>query len=248
MAYKKIKLFYGGSKTKTWCEFYDGPALISADSLKAGGIFHKMEYNVGMGSVSHTFKFSGKDSPNFYAMSLESDRGIYVDNIALRGSSGTFFHNINSKQLKEFYDYLNVKLIILQFGGNALPSLSSQEQVENYGSYIKSQILNVKKMAPHASILFIGPSDMSIKQGTDYVTYPLLEATRDALKNAAFESNVAFFDMYEVMGGYNSMPSWVDQNLASTDYIHFSPQGARKIATLLYTAIISEYNNYKNAK
>ncbi|MFO0434429.1 MAG: hypothetical protein ACK5ZT_04210, partial [Sphingobacteriaceae bacterium] len=35
--YKKIKLFYGGSQAKTWCEFYDGPALAGADSLLEGG-------------------------------------------------------------------------------------------------------------------------------------------------------------------------------------------------------------------
>jgi len=41
----------------------------------------------------------------------------------------------------------------------------------------------------------------------------------------------------------------VDQKLAATDYIHFSPQGARKIATLFYSAIINEYNTYlKNRK
>jgi lysophospholipase L1-like esterase len=42
------------------------------------------------------------------------------------------------------------------------------------------------------------------------------------------------------MGGKNSMPSWVEQKYAATDYIHFSPQGARKIATLLYSAINNE--------
>ncbi len=248
MAYKKIKLFYGGSKTKTWTEFYDGPALSGADSLNAGGVFNMMEYQVGLGSLSHRFKFSGKDSPNFYGLSLESDKGVYIDNIALRGSSGTFFHQINAQQLKEFYNYLNVKLIILQFGGNVLPSVKDATMAANYGSYIKNQINIVKKLAPGASILFIGPSDMCIKQGTEYVTYPFLEDIRNAIKKAVLETDCAFFDMYDCMGGKNSMPSWVEQNLASTDYIHFSPQGARKIATLLYTALINEYNTYKTNK
>jgi lysophospholipase L1-like esterase len=244
MAYKKIKMFYGGSKTKTWCEFYDGPALVSADSLNAGGLFNIIEYQVGLGSLTHSFKFSGKDSPDFYGLSLENDKGVYVDNIALRGSSGTFFHQINAQQLKDFYNLLNVKLIILQFGGNVLPSLKDATMAATYGNYIKNQITIVKKIAPKASILFIGPSDMCIKQGTNYITYPFLEETRNAIKKAVLESNCAFFDMYDCMGGRNSMPSWVEQNLASTDYTHFSPQGARKIATLLYTALINEYNSY----
>ncbi len=248
MAYKKIKLFYGGAKTKTWSEFYDGPALISADSLEAGGYFRVKEYNVAAGSNTHTFKFSGKDSPDFYGISLESDHGVIVDNIGLRGSSGTFFHQITQGQLKQFYDYLNVKLIILQFGGNALPAIKDGTMAVNYAGYLRAQISILKRLAPGASILFIGPSDMSIKEGTEYVTYPYLEPMRDAIKKTVLESDCAFFDMYDCMGGKNSMAGWVDKKLAASDYIHFSPQGARKMATFLYSALINDYNNYLKSK
>ncbi|MDO9001297.1 MAG: GDSL-type esterase/lipase family protein [Bacteroidota bacterium] len=248
LAYKKLKLFYGGAQTKTWCEFYDGPALIAADSLDEGGSFRIKEYNVGNGSNTHQLKFTGKDSPDFYAVSLESETGVLVDNIALRGSSGTFFHQINNGQLKQFYDYLNVKLIILQFGGNATPSIKDEKMSANYASYLRSQISIIKKAAPNASILFIGPADMSVKNGTEYETYPLLETTRNEIKRVVLESGCAFFDMYDCMGGKNSMPVWVDQKLAATDYIHFSPQGARKMATLLYSALINDYNSYLKSK
>lgn len=243
-AYKRIKLFYGGAQRKTWCELYDGPALIGADSLNAGGFFRVKEFKSGLGSNTHMFKFKGKDSPDFYALSLESETGVMVDNIALRGSSGTFFHHINSTQLEQFYDYLNVRLIILQFGGNALPSIGNATMATNYANYLKGQISILKRVAPDASILFVGPSDMSIKSGTDYITYPYLETLRDEIKRVVLESGCAFFDMYDCMGGRNSMASWVEKRLAATDYIHFSPQGARKIATMLYSSLIDEYNKY----
>ncbi len=247
--FKKIKLFYGGSKYKTWSEFYEGPVLMKADSLEAGGNFRVKEFKIVSGANKHSFKFKGLDSPDFYAFSLEGNSGVMVDNIALRGSSGTFFQHMNSEQLKLFYDYLNVKLIILQFGGNAVPSLLDQSMAVNYGNYVRYQIKLVKKAAPEASILFIGPSDMNIKQGTDYITYPLLETVRDEIKKAVLESGCAFFDLYDCMGGKNSMAAWVEQNLAATDYTHFSPQGARKMATMLYAALIEEYNAYlKNEK
>lgn len=248
MAYSKLKLFYGGARARTWTEFYDGPALVSADSLEAGGTFRVQEYSRTQGSNTHTFKFSGKDSPDFYALSLESADGVMVDNIALRGSSGTFFHQIGLSQLRQFYQYLNTRLIILQFGGNALPAIKDATMAANYAGYLRGQIAILKKAAPEASILFIGPSDMSIKEGTDYVTYPYLESMRDAIKKVVLESDCAFFDMYDCMGGKNSMAGWVEQKLAATDYIHFSPQGARKIATLLYSALIQEYNNYLRTK
>lgn len=248
MDYKRVKLFYGGAQSKTWSEFYDGPALIGADSLESAGYFRVKEYRVGNGSNTHTFKFSGKDSPDFYGVSLESETGVMVDNIAMRGSSGTFFHQINSGQLKQFYDYLNVKLIILQFGGNATPSIKDSAMAQNYANYLRGQISIVKRCAPNASIIFIGPSDMSIKEGTEYVTYPYLEQMRDAIKKVVLDSDCAFFDLYDCMGGKNSMESWVEQKLAASDYIHFSPQGARKMATLLYASLIKEYNTYLKNK
>ncbi len=242
--YNKVRLYYGGARKRTWCEFFDGPALVSADSLEAGGNFHWQDFEVGRGSNSHQFNFSGFDSPDFYALSLESEKGVMVDNIAMRGSSGTFFHRLDRDQMTRFYKQLNVKLIILQFGGNALPSLEDSTMAGNYARYISRQIGIVKKLAPAASILFIGPSDMSVKRGTDYVTYELLEPLRDYLREAVLSSGCAYFDLYDVMGGRNSMPAWVEEKLAGKDYTHFSPKGARKVATLLYAAIIKDYNNY----
>ena len=248
-AFRKIKLFYGGAQSKTHVELYENGSLNNSDSLVAGGTFNIKEFNLNQGALLHEFKFKGKDSPDFYGVSLEGDRGVMVDNMGLRGSSGTFFNQINFSQLKSFYDYLNTKLIILQFGGNSLPYITTKEQADNYGLYLKAQINIIKKLAPQASILVIGPADMSVKEGADYVTHPQLENLRDAIKRNAFETDCAFFDMYNCMGGKNSMVTWVEQGVAAKDYIHFSSVGARKIAVLLYTSLMNDYNEFvKNSQ
>ncbi len=247
-AYKKIKLFYGGAQTKTHVELYENGSLNNSDSLVSGGNFNIKEFNLNQPALLHEFKFKGKDSPDFYGISLESGKGVMVDNFGLRGSSGTFFNQINFTQLKNFYDYLNTKLIILQFGGNALPYIKTKEQADNFGLYLKVQIATIKKLAPQASILVIGPADMSVKEGADYVTHPQLENLRDAIKKTAFEYDCAFFDMYNCMGGYNSMLTWVEQGIGAKDYIHFSSGGARKIAVLLYASLINDYNAFQKSK
>ena len=90
-------------------------------------------------------------------------------------------------------------MIILQFGGNALPYIKTKEQADNFGLYLKVQIATIKKLAPQASVLVIGPADMSVKEGADYVTHPQLENLRDAIKKTAFEYDCAFFDMYNCL-------------------------------------------------
>ncbi len=243
-AFNNCKLFYGGAQAKTHIELYENGSLNNSDSLLANGNFNIKEFNLNQKPLLLEFKFKGKDSPDFYGLSLEGSKGVMVDNIGLRGSSGTFFNQINFEQLKQFYNTLNVKLIILQFGGNVLPYIKTREETVSFGNYLKFQIQIIKKIAPQTSILVVGPADMSVKIGEAYETHPQVENLRDALRKTAFETNCAFFDMYACMGGKNSMVSWVDLGIAAKDYVHFSPVGARKIAVLLHASLMNDYNNY----
>ncbi len=246
--YNKIKMFYAASNKKTQVEFYENGVLKKTDTLSTKGNFNVAQFNLTQAPNTFELKFEGKDSPDIYGLSLEGEGGVMIDNFGLRGSSGTFFNQMNLSHVKLFYDYLNTKLIILQFGGNALPAITTKELSEDFGRYLRAQINSLKKLVPGVSILVVGPSDMSVKEGENYVTHPQLENLRDAIRNAAFQTNSAFFDMYDCMGGNNSMVSWVDQGIAATDYIHFSPAGARKIAVLLYSAIMNDYNNFIQKK
>ena len=246
--YSKVKLYYGNAQYKTAIEFYNNGTLEESDSLNSGGSFNIKQFAVNGNPPSFEMKFKGKDSPDIYGMSLEQGGGVMVDNFGLRGSSGTFFNQMNYGQLQAFCSDMKVKLFILQFGGNALPAITDSKQAANFGKWLESQIRTLKKMVPDASVLVIGPADMSVKQETEYVTHPQLEDLNEALRQAAFNTNSAFFDMYTCMGGKNSMVSWVEAGIAAKDYIHFSSGGARKIATILYSAIINDYNEYVRTK
>ena len=50
------------------------------------------------------------------------------------------------------------------------------------------------------------------------------------------------------MGGYNSMPSFVnaDPALASTDYVHFTELGVNLVAEMFYNALMLEYRKYSS--
>ncbi len=145
---------------------------------------------------------------------------------------------------------MNAKLIILQFGGNSVPGISSAQGGKDFGNYFQSQIQYLKQLHPESSILVIGPSDMSTSVDGVYMTWPYLESVRNGMRDAAFAEGCAFWDMYSVMGGRNSMVSWVSSNpqYAGPDYTHFTPKGARKMAELLYKAIDREHELWKNAK
>ena len=114
------------------------------------------------------------------------------------------------------------------------------------GDGLKAQITRLQMLCPDAAIIVIGPGDMSTKEKDNYVTYEFLPEVVETLKEAALSTGCGFWNMYEAMGGHNSMPSWVnaDPELARPDYVHFSARGARLVANMFYNALIFEYNNY----
>ncbi|MDW7695921.1 hypothetical protein R9C00_25615 [Flammeovirgaceae bacterium SG7u.111] len=192
--------------------------------------------------------FMSQGQPDIYGIAMDCNRGIALDNIAMRGSSGTEFTQISRGFYKEQIEKLNVKFLILQFGVNVIPSV-----LDDYGFYeysMTQQLKYLKSLSPDLDILVIGVSDMSRKNGTKYETYPNVELVRDAQKNAAFKAGCAFWDLYDAMGGENSMVSWVnaDPPLASTDYTHFTRRGAGAVAEMVYNEIIAEYIRYKKRK
>jgi hypothetical protein len=103
-------------------------------------------------------------------------------------------------------------------------------------------------MRPGLPVIVIGLSDMAKKVGTKYQSYESVEKIRDALKNASQRAGFCFWDLYEAMGGENSMPSWVFAKppLAGKDFTHFNHRGARIISNMFYNALMYEYRNYRN--
>lgn len=173
-----------------------------------------------------------------YGISLETDKGVIVDNIPMRGCSGNIFTKIDSTQLSTFYRETNTRLIILQFGGNMIPQTENPSTIRGYvRTTMRQQIHYIKACAPQASILLIGPSDMSTNIDGTMTTYPLVPYMDQQFRKMAQEEDIAYWSMYEAMGGYNSMVTWHDKGLAGSDYVHFTRSGANNIGKKLYNWI-----------
>ena len=248
--YNTLRMFYGHNRRPFNVKLFVDDVPYAEDSFPTANRFRAHRWTFDKTPKKVMLIMSGDDSPNIYGLSLESQSGIAVDNISMRGSAGTLFGGIDYGSFKPMLDTLNVKLILMQYGGNAVPYMKSDKAVERYGKDFKRQIAFIKKQVPDAGIIVIGPSDMSKKVKGKLQTYPRLEAVRDALKKAAFESGAAFFDIFEVMGGRNSMIQWVEAKpaLAGKDYVHFTPKGAKLIAEKFLKSFMDDYEAYRQGR
>ncbi len=246
-SFSQCRVFYGYNSEPFLNEVYINDELYDADIVPASKELSELIWDFDEPQENMRLEFSGRISPEIYGITLDATNGVAVDNIAMRGCAGTVFTLIDFNILKEMYDKLNVKLFLLQFGGNVVPHIT-----DDYGYYERRfyrQLNRIKKACPDASIVVLGVADMSIKEKNRYVTYPNLEKVRDALKSASLKAGAGYWDMYKAMGGKNSMPSWVlaQPPLASKDFVHFNPRGAKIIAQMFYNALIFEYNRYEKA-
>lgn len=196
---------------------------------------------------STTVRFSTWGSADIYGIQLDDTLGVSVDNIPMRGCSGTIFTRISSVQLKEYAANDNVRMIILQFGGNSMPYRKTGKSISEYKTSIEKQIRHLHSLAPDACILFIGPSDMSTNVKGKMQTYPHLPMMVDSLKAAANNAGAAYWDLYSAMGGDGSMVEWVKARpaLAGSDYVHFTPRGAEAMGNMFVESLMLYYEYYR---
>ncbi|MCQ2345216.1 MAG: GDSL-type esterase/lipase family protein [Paludibacteraceae bacterium] len=189
--------------------------------------------NVRDSSTQYILALNGKHE--IYGISLETKKGVIVDNIPMRGCSGYIFTQINRDQLVRFYRDTHTRLIILQYGGNMMPYLESGKGIDSYVSELRRQVEYLKSCAPEAAFLFIGPSDMLRMSEGEWTSYSRVPALDSALSQMAREAGIAYWSLYQAMGGEGSMKEWQAKGWAGSDGIHFSKQGAEHAGELLWT-------------
>ncbi|NHB68416.1 GDSL-type esterase/lipase family protein [Perlabentimonas gracilis] len=243
--FTKCKVFYGQAAEPFMVSVSYGGNTQDGEMFAPAKGMKQVEWSIPRSENYFQIEFKGDESPHIYGISLESPTGVIVDNIAIRGSSGTDFTRADEYSLKTAFQQVNPKLIILQFGVNVVPHI-----VESYSYYenqMYQQIRAIKRALPNASVLLIGVSDMAMRDGGQYVSYPNVEKIRDAQRDAAFRAGAAFWDCFEAMGGRNSMPAWAFATpaLASKDFVHFTLRGSNLIAEMFYSALMESFREYE---
>ncbi len=175
-------------------------------------------------TTTYTLSLCGRGQ--VYGISLENEKGITMDNIPMRGCLGTVFRSMDRGQLTEFYRQTHTRLIILQFGGNAIPFNEQPSTIKGIVNQLAQQVRYVRSCAPEASILFVGPGDMITLQDGEQATYPLLPYMDRLLHEMALQEHIAYYSLYKAMGGRNSMVEWQRHGWAGSDGVHFTRKGA----------------------
>jgi hypothetical protein len=253
---KPLYVGYRNIRSFTHARLYYGPAdgncsivinQTDTQSLAAGNIVSSAWWKFPARQTSLSLSLHSTSFPDIYGVTLDGANGVAVDNLPMRGSGGLDFSRMDTAQMGQMFRMMGAEMIILQFGANIVPNVVSS--YDYYARGLSRQLKLLKSLKPGISIIVIGVNDMSRKNAGGYETYPNIAKIRDAQKQAAFETDCVFWDLYEAMGGGNSMPSWVfhEPPLAQKDFVHFTHTGAKIIAELFCRAWEKEYRKYSRS-
>jgi putative periplasmic protein len=185
------------------------------------------------------------DSTLFYGMAMDGTQGIIVDNFSLRGSSGLSLRTIPASIIKEFNDQRPYDLVILQYGLNV--ATQRGYNYDNYKKGLLTAIEHLKECFPQAGFLLLSVGDRDYKTDTGELrTMPGVKNLIRYQQNIAAESGIAFWNMFEAMGGEGSMAKLVHAkpSMANYDYTHINFRGGKHLAGLFYETLLYGKEQY----
>lgn len=176
---------------------------------------------------------------------IDGVSGIALDNFLLRGSSGLSLRYIPSETLDEFNRQRPYDLIVLQYGLNVATKF--EKNYDGYKKGLLASIEHLKTCFPDAGILLLGVSDRNYKSDNGELrTMPGVKNLLRYQQHIAAESNIAFWNTFEAMGGEGSMATLVQKkpSMANYDYTHINALGGKYLATLLFDALMYGKEQY----
>jgi D-alanyl-lipoteichoic acid acyltransferase DltB (MBOAT superfamily)/lysophospholipase L1-like esterase len=236
--YDFLKIFYRNTEGPVNVTVYGDEKQIAGDSLRTAEGIHVFSCNLNR-PAEVKVEFSGHVSPDIFGISIESDHGVIVDNIAQRGSAGLEFTMVDRRNLEESYRLLSPDLIILQYGLNIVRNV--RDDYSYYQKGLTRQLAVLKKVAPNTPVLLVSLTDMGIKEGDSIRSYPNIPHIINAQKDAAEQEDITFWDAWEAMGGQNSIFRWSQTQppLAQKDLTHLTYDGADSLARMMVDSLFT---------
>jgi len=238
-SFSEIEIYYSNTKSNSSVNYWVDGGNKKVKSLKSSSGLETTKIDLGSRKKKIELEFKNSKDAYFYGVTLESGNGIYVDNFPFRGNSGVGIREISDKLLDGFEKKLEYKLIILQFGVNI--AASGNVRYKWYERMMLKVIKKIKKHFPKTSILIISPGDLMQKKGRTMQTHPEIKRFVSVQEKIAEKGGVAFWNMFEAMGGENSISGWVEAKppLAFKDYCHLTWAGGEIIANKLVSALLA---------
>ena len=231
-AFDLLRIFYRNEESPVSIEIKADGRVLLKDTLRVLNGERELRCRLGK-PVEVRIDLEGSSSPDICGISIESEKGITVDNIPQRGSAGLEFTMVDSADLHAFYRMLRPDLIVLHYGLNIVRNI--RKEYSFYESGLLRQLERIRKVSPGTPVLVVSLSDMAYSHRDSISSFPNIGLIRDAQKKASGQDGSGFWDSRAAMGGESSIVRWSKTKpaLAQQDFVHFTNKGADSISGML---------------
>ena len=168
--------------------------------------------------------------------------GVTLSNLGVVGAHGGHLARGDDALVQAELAAWRPGLIVLAFGTNE--GFSGSLTPDAYEASLRAQIARIRALAGEAvPILLLGPPDAAARRsgepcGGGWAVPRLLGAVRERQRVVARDLGLAFWDWAAAMGGRCASSVWVRDGLMRPDHVHFTQEGAARIAEMLDDAFV----------
>lgn len=197
-----------------------------------------------------TLRVVGNGAVRLFGVVLESRKaGIQYDSLGVNGAFiGLLAHYLDAEHWADQLRHRKPALVIIGYGTNE--SQFEKLPMNQYEQDTREAIRRVRAALPGVSIMLLGPMDRGQRgAGGAISTRPMIPKLVSYQRRIAAETGCAFFDTFSAMGGEGTVARWLETHpkLMGGDYTHPTAQGAEKVGSLIYDALMKAYEEYKSA-
>lgn len=188
--------------------------------------------------MESTKQDSIQNHTTIFGLSFENEKpGVLYHVIGVNGAK--YAHYNAAKLFATQTHKLDPALFIISLGTNE--ALDYPNIDRRFFTHIENLVSSLRANNPLAKFILVTPPECFMKRTREN---PGIVKVRAAIIQFAVENGLAFYDMYQALGGAGSANRWKEAQLLRADGVHFSKEGYDYQGNLLFHAILKGYNDY----
>ncbi len=182
---------------------------------------------------SQSFELSA-ERLRLFGVSIEGRRGVVVDNFGVAGARAEHAERWDDDAFQAGVSALAPDVVFLAYGTN---EAVNSDPVADHTRALEALIDRMRRGAPRAACVVIGPSNYPIQRGDAWLVRSRVAELRTAFRAAAFARGCGYFDLVAFQGGESNLEAWVRLGLVLGDHVHMTDAGHERLGAALERAI-----------
>jgi lysophospholipase L1-like esterase len=194
------------------------------------------------GQHHYAIRTIGLHPVRLFGWAADKQSGITYETLGINGAQAPMILEWDEAVFASNMGARRPALIVLEYGTNE--ALNPRFTEEGYRQQFSQVLAKMRRAAPLASILVVGPPDC-LKASRPL---PHINEVIAAQRAAAVDAGCAFWDWRERMGGPGVVKQWAKARLGQPDHIHLTGAGYQLTASMLFHDLMEQYDRYIAAR